>query len=75
MGGPMRSSHCSIWMCQNTSVVLPDPVPPLIKNANLASIMRDRSCAAPGVNEPESTQSLKRKASVRGHAQRNAGAW
>jgi hypothetical protein len=38
-----------------------EPVPPLIRNASLASIMRDRSCAAPGVNEPEATQSSSEK--------------
>ena len=40
---------------------MPEPVPPLIRNASLASIMRDRSCAAPGVNEPEATQSSSEK--------------
>ncbi len=48
-------------LCHNASVVLPEPVPPLIKNASLASIMRARSCAAPGVTEPEATQSLSEK--------------
>ena len=36
---------------------VPEPIPPLIRKASLASIMRDRNCAAPGVNEPEATQS------------------
>ena len=40
---------------------MPEPVPPLIRNASLASIMRDRSCAAPGVSEPEATQSSSEK--------------
>ena len=48
-------------LCQNLGAVLPEPVPPLIKNASLASTMRDRSCAAPGVNEPEATQSSSEK--------------
>jgi hypothetical protein len=40
---------------------LPEPVPPLIKKASFASIMRDNSWAAAGVNEPEATQSCSEK--------------
>ena len=43
-------------LCQNLGAVLPEPVPPLIKNASFASIMRVRSWAAPGVSEPEATR-------------------
>jgi hypothetical protein len=51
LAGPTQS------VCGNPSVGLPEPVPPLIKNASLASIMGVRSWAAPGVSEPEATQS------------------
>ncbi len=44
-------------MCHKASVLLPEPVPPLIRNASLASIMRASSFAAPGVTGPEATQS------------------
>ena len=40
---------------------LPEPVPPLIRNASLASIMRDKSSAVPGVSELEATQSSSEK--------------
>ena len=42
-------------------MVLPEPVPPLIRNASLASIIRARSFAAPGVTGPEATQSSTEK--------------
>jgi hypothetical protein len=42
-------------------VVLPEPFPPLIKNASFASIERVRSWAAPEVSEPEATQSWSEK--------------
>ena len=48
-------------LCQNLGAVLPEPVPPLIKNASFASIMRVRSWAAPEVSEPEATQSWSEK--------------
>jgi hypothetical protein len=55
-----------VFVCHNRNVVLPEPVPPLPKNANFASIMPDRSCAAPGVNEPEATQSSSEKLRLAG---------
>jgi hypothetical protein len=42
-------------MCHNASVVLPEPVPPLIRNASF------KSSAVPGVSEPEATQSSSEK--------------
>ena len=39
---------------------MPEPVPPLMRNASLASIMHDKGCAAPGVDEPEAAQSSSR---------------
>ena len=68
--GPFRSRPCRgghvFWrgrliVCGNSRVGLPEPVPPLIRNASLASIMRDSSCAVPGANEPETTQSSREK--------------
>ena len=46
-------------VCHILTAGLPEPVPPLIKNASLASIMRARSCAAPGVMEPEAVAALR----------------
>jgi hypothetical protein len=48
-------------MCRKLTAVFPEPVPPLIRNASLASIMRTISCAAPGDKEPEVTQSSSEK--------------
>ena len=55
LAGPTQS------VCGNPSVGLPEPVPPLIKNASFASIERVRSWAAPEVSEPEATQSCSEK--------------
>ena len=58
-----RKNAGSAW-CRPTPAVdierhhlRPEPVPQLIKNASLASIMRASSFAAPGVTGPEATQS------------------
>ena len=60
LAGPPQS------VCGNPSVGLPEPVPPLIKNASLASIMRVRSWAAPGASEPGATQSWSEKVGCAG---------
>ena len=51
----LESSTMTIRSCGGTNasnaasrVVLPEPVPPLIRNASLAPIIRARSCAVPG---------------------------
>lgn len=46
LAGPIRMG------CLNSRVVLSEPVPPLIRNASLASIMRDKSSAVPGESCP-----------------------
>jgi hypothetical protein len=45
---------------------LPEPVPPLIRNASVASIMRDKSSAVPGVSEPEARSLRVRSSTPRG---------
>jgi hypothetical protein len=45
---------------------LPEPVPPLIKNASFASIMRVKSWAAPEVSAPEAMQSRSEKVGCAG---------
>ena len=71
-------------MCHRPTAVLPEPVPPLIKNASLASITRDSKSAAPGVTEPEATQSsiekcrwagTRREMQVPGEATLPSTAW
>jgi hypothetical protein len=62
---PCRGAHISwrgrLIVCGNPRVGLPEPVPPLIRNASLASIMRDKRSAVPGVSEPEATQASSEK--------------
>jgi hypothetical protein len=43
------------YECLNQSAALPEPVPPLIRNASF------KSSAVPGVNEPEAAQSSSEK--------------
>jgi hypothetical protein len=56
------TNYRSAAICvRQPDVGLPEPVPPLIRNASLASIIRDKSSAVPGVSEPEATQSSSEK--------------